>query len=225
MKELIKVCKALKIEINAEQEEKFLKYMESILEWNEKVNLTAIKDRDEFIKKHYIDSIVIGAFKEFKEAKNIIDVGTGGGFPGVPLAILFPEKEFVLIDSLNKRIKIINEVCEELNIKNVRAIHSRAEDLARDKNHRDKYDICISRAVANLSTLAEYCLPFVKTDGWFLPYKTEKAAEEIKLAEKAIEVLCGETIENRSTNVEGYDSNHQIIFIKKIKRTGKNYPR
>lgn len=130
--------------------DKFEKYMEGILEWNEKVNLTNITDRNEFIEKHYIDSIVVAQFEEMLGAKNIIDVGTGGGFPGVPLAILFPEKQFVLLDSLNKRLKIIDQLTHEIGIDNVITVHGRAEELAQKKEYREQFDLCISRAVANL---------------------------------------------------------------------------
>ena len=134
---------------------KFEEYMKGILEKNKYVNLTAITDRDEFIRKHYIDSLLCADSDEFINSQSVIDVGTGGGFPGIPLAIAFPEKDFILIDSLNKRIKIINELCEYIGITNVKAIHGRAEELARKKEYREHFDVCVSRAVANMSTLAE----------------------------------------------------------------------
>ena len=165
------IFRKLDIAFSPDKEDKLSGYMDEILELNQHINLTAITDRDEFIRKHYIDSLLCVSYDEFKNAKNIIDVGTGGGFPGVPLAVAFPEKNFVLIDSLNKRIKIINELCEKLGIMNVRAVHGRAEELARKKDMRDSFDLCVSRAVANMSTLTEYCLPFVKKGGCFIAYK------------------------------------------------------
>lgn len=148
--------------------ELFAKYMDGVLEWNEKVNLTNITDKNDFIVKHYIDSILCVDSDEFKEADTIIDLGTGGGFPGVPLAILFPNKKFTLVDSLNKRLKIIKELCDNLGIKNVDVVHGRAEELGHQKIMREKFDLCVSRAVANLSTLAELCLPFVAVGGSFV---------------------------------------------------------
>ena len=141
---------------------RFEKYMQLILEWNEKVNLTAITERDEFIKKHFVDSLCCLPLEEYKQSEIVIDVGTGAGFPGMPLAIVSPDKKFLLVDSLNKRIKILNEIIDELGLKNVEAVHGRAEELARNKLYREQFDICVSRAVSRLSVLSEYCLPFVK---------------------------------------------------------------
>ena len=162
------------------------KYMNEILEWNEKVNLTAIKSREEFIQKHYIDSLLCASADEFTNAKNIIDVGTGGGFPGVPLAVCFPEKKFILMDSLAKRLKIVDEICVKLDIKNVKTLHGRAEDLGRRKDFREHFDVCVSRAVANMSTLSEYCLPFVKLGGCFIAYKGTDCESELSDALKAV---------------------------------------
>lgn len=204
---------------------KFKKYMENILEWNNKVNLTSITDENEFIKKHYVDSILCCESRQFLCAKKIIDVGTGAGFPGIPLAIICPEKEFYLIDSLNKRIKIIESIAKDLNINNVRFYHGRAEDLAHSKEHREKYDLCVSRAVANLSVLSEYCLPFVKLGGWFAAYKSSGAEEEIKNSLKAIELLGGKMESYETFNLDGFDLDHKIIFIEKVKKTMTKYPR
>lgn len=191
MKQLERALTQLGISSDSSRIEKFRIYMEGILSWNKMVNLTSITDPEEFIEKHYMDSLLCVSYDEFQNSNSIIDVGTGGGFPGVPLAIAAPEKEFLLIDSLNKRIKIINELCEKAEIKNVTAIHGRAEELAKNKKYRQKFDLCVSRAVANLSVLSEYCLPFIKKGGWFLAYKGPDIREELKESRKAIQILGG----------------------------------
>lgn len=217
----------LQLNIRADQAalEKYKKYMEGILEWNEKVNLTSITEPEDFIKKHYIDSLLSVNCREFKNAKRIIDVGTGGGFPGIPLAIAAPDKEFVLMDSLNKRIKIINELCESIGIDNVTAVHARAEEMARNKKHRESYDLCVSRAVANLTTLSEYCLPFIKKGGWFLAYKGPDTEQELKDAKKAIGILGGELKREEKASLENFGLEHKIIFIQKNGTTPAKYPR
>lgn len=215
----------LNISYDDEIIKKYRLYMEGILDWNEKVNLTSITCRDEFIIKHYIDSVMCVPCKEFQNAERIIDVGTGGGFPGIPLALAAPDKEFVLMDSLNKRIKIINELCSEIGIDNVTAVHARAEELARNKNHREGYDLCVSRAVANLSTLSEYCLPFIKKGGYFLSYKGPDSEQEVKDAKKAISILGGKIERKEKASLESFDLEHKIIFIKKIKDTPAKFPR
>ncbi len=205
--------------------EKFRLYMEGVLQWNEKVNLTRITDPDEFISKHFIDSILCCGFDEFKCADRIIDVGTGGGFPGVPLAIVSPDKEYVLMDALNKRLKIIDELCDKAEIRNVTTVHSRAEDLAVKKEYRQQFDLCVSRAVANSAVLAEYCLPFIKRGGYFLAYKGPDVYEEAREAEKAIRILGGELTEIRDSNLKDFGIDHKIMVIKKIKDTPAKYPR
>lgn len=219
------IFRKLDIGFSPDKEDKLVGYMEEILELNQHINLTAITDREEFIKKHYIDSLLSVDCDEFKSAKTVIDVGTGGGFPGVPLAIAFPERKFVLIDSLNKRIKIINELCRKLGIKNVEAIHGRAEELARKNEMRESFDLCVSRAVANMSTLAEYCLPFVCKGGCFIAYKGPDCDEELKTAAKAIKVLGGKIIREYSPQFEGLPFDHKLIVIKKENNTGSKYPR
>ena len=210
---------------NDDKAAKYEGYMNRILELNESINLTTITDMEEFILKHYVDSITCADAEEFLEANSIIDVGTGGGFPGVPLAIAFPEKRFILIDSLNKRVKIINDLCAELGIKNVKAIHGRAEELGRQKNLRENFDLCISRAVANMSTLSEYCLPFVKIGGTFIAYKGPNCREEIENAELAIEKLGGEVYGVFYNELEGFNFDHVLVYVEKINSTPKKYPR
>lgn len=210
---------------NNDKAAKYEKYMYNILELNKSINLTTITDRDEFILKHYVDSITCANSDEFLEANSIIDVGTGGGFPGVPLAIAFPEKKFTLIDSLNKRVKIINDLCSKLGIKNVKAIHGRAEELGRQNNLRESFDLCISRAVANMSTLSEYCLPFVKIGGTFIAYKGPNCREEIENAELAMEKLGGEVYGVFYNELEGFEFDHVLVYIDKINSTPKKFPR
>ncbi len=206
-------------------DEKLKLYMEGILEANEYVNLTAITDPAEFEVKHIIDSLACIDFEEYKAAKKIIDVGTGAGFPGIPLAVNSPEKEFVLMDSLKKRLNIIDGLAEKLEIKNVTTVHARAEELAKDKNHREAYDLSVSRAVANLATLSEYCLPFIKVGGYLLAYKGPEADDEVREAKKAIEILGGKVKEIRTVEMEKYGINHKIVIIEKVKATPGKYPR
>ncbi len=225
MEELKIIFNQLNVEYDEDKENKLTEYMGNILELNEHINLTAITDRTEFIRKHYIDSLLCAGLSEFKEAGSVIDVGTGGGFPGVPLAIAFPDKEFTLIDSLNKRIRIINELCEKLGISNVTAVHGRAEELARRKNMRESFDLCVSRAVANMSTLSEYCIPFVKKGGAFIAYKGPDCGKEIEEASKAIKLLGGQVIREESPVVPGKHFEHKLIVIYKKENTLSKYPR
>lgn len=205
--------------------DQFRKYMLGILEWNEKVNLTSILEPDDFIKKHYIDSLLCINYKEFQQADLVIDVGTGGGFPGIPLALAAPDKEFVLIDSLNKRIKIINELCRDTGIQNVTAVHGRAEELARKKEYREKYDLCVSRAVANIATLSEYCLPFLRRGGCFLAYKGSDTQKELQSGKKAIRILGGKIVREEKACLNEFELNHKIIFISKVRNTPEKFPR
>ncbi len=203
--------------------EMFEQYMDGILEWNKKINLTAITDREEFISKHFVDSVLSYNFREYIDADSIIDIGTGAGFPGIPLAIVSPDKKFVLADSLNKRLKVINELASKIGIDNIETVHGRAEELAKNKKYREAFDLCISRAVANLAVLCEYCLPFIKVGGHLLAYKGPDAEEEVKMAEKAIKILGGKLIEIVSVDLDGYD--HNIVVIEKINKTPSKYPR
>lgn len=213
------------LECSDEQVSKLNKYMQGILEWNEKVNLTRITEPEEFLVKHYLDSLVCCRRDEFLKAKKIIDVGTGAGFPGIPLAVMSPDKQFVLMDSLNKRLKIIDELCLDAGITNVQTVHARAEELARNKQHREKYDLCVSRAVANMAVLAEYCLPFIKVGGCLMAYKGPEAAEEAEAAEKAIKLLGGEIQEIYEAKLDQYGISHNILIVKKIKNTASKFPR
>lgn len=210
------------IECTEEQLQKLTLYMGGILEWNEKVNLTAITEPEEFVERHYVDSLQVLNIGEFQEAAKILDLGTGGGFPGVPLAIICQEKDFTLVDSLAKRLKIIDELTEKLEIENTETVHGRFEDLARDDDHREKYDMVVSRAVAEMAVLAEYALPFIKVGGVLIAYKTagEKLDVEIDAAKKAIKTLGGQL--SRIKNVRG---DHALVIISKVKATPTKYPR
>lgn len=225
MEKLERALSALKIEYDKKMLLKFEKYMDGILLKNRHINLTAITDRDEFIVKHFIDSLLSAGQPEAEKAEKVIDVGTGAGFPGIPLAIVYPEKEFLLMDSLNKRLKIIDELCMELEIKNVITIHSRAEDLAGKKEYRENYDLCVSRAVANMATLSEYCLPFIKKGGYFLAYKGPECESELREGEKAIKILGGKIADIREAELPDFNLAHKIIYIEKIKETAAKYPR
>lgn len=220
---LIKNLSEINVEFSAEQIDKLYLYMNLLLEWNKKINLTAITDPKEIITKHFIDSLT--AAKYIKEGSSIIDCGTGAGFPGIPLSIYRPDVKFVLIDSLNKRVNFLNEVIEKLRLNNVIAIHTRAEDLAYEKEHREKYDYAVSRAVANMSTLLEYLLPFCKINGEAICMKGANIEEELNNSKKALEVLNSkiEKIDNFVLPFSDYSRN--IIIVKKINQVSSKYPR
>ena len=211
------------IEINDEQIEKFDLYMKLLLEWNEKINLTAITEKDDIILKHFVDSLTI--LKYVDESDKIIDIGTGAGFPGIPIKIMNEEANITLLDSLNKRINFLNIVINELKLDNIVSIHGRAEELARNKAHREKYDVAVSRAVANLSTLTEYMLPFIKVGGKCICMKGANVKEEIDKAKNAIKKLGGQIEIVDNFYLSENDNERNIVIIKKIKETEPKYPR
>lgn len=205
--------------------EKLDRYKALVLEWNKKFNITAITESDEFDLKHLLDSLYLLKLKEIKEAKSIIDVGTGGGFPGIPLKICQKDTKFTLLDALNKRIRFLDVVIDDLALTNIETIHGRSEDLAREEKYRDNIEVCVSRAVASLDTLAEFCLPLVKVGGYFISMKGSSAHEELDQAKKAIEILGGKL--DRVYDYTLVDGDHQrsIIVIKKVKPCPDKYPR
>jgi 16S rRNA (guanine527-N7)-methyltransferase len=213
------------LDFNEDKYDKFIKYKELIKEWNEKVNLTAITEDSEIIKKHFIDSIKVFKFQELKNAKKVIDIGTGGGFPGIPMKIINPSSKVVLLDSLNKRINFLNEVIKELKLNDIETIHGRAEDFAQENRYRERFDVAVSRAVANLTVLTEFCLPYVKVGGCFVALKGPAIEEEMKEAKNAIKILGGDVEEILKVDIEGSDLNHNLVIIRKLKETPKKYPR
>ena len=215
------------IELTAEMEEQFLLYYNMLIEWNSFMNLTAITDFDEVLKKHFTDSVsLIRAIPDLGEKKyRIIDIGTGAGFPGIPLKIVFPNISVVLLDSLNKRVNFLKEVISKLQLTDITAMHGRAEDFAQNKEYRESFDLCVSRAVANLATLSEYCLPFIKKNGRFISYKSEKVSEEFEISGKAISVLGGEYENQVTFELPDSDIYRNLFVIKKKSATPGKYPR
>ena len=230
MNKLVNICNKINIEISDDQINCFEKYYELLIEKNKVMNLTAITDKEDVIVKHFIDSIALIPYLldkgiNINNKLKIIDIGTGAGFPGLPLKIMMPDVKFTLLDSLNKRVSFLNEVIDELKLKDIKALHGRAEDYASDNKYREKYDICVSRAVANLSTLSEYCIPFVKEDGYFISYKAGESEEEINNSKNAIKILGGKINKVEEFVLPGTDASRVFVFIRKQELTDKKYPR
>lgn len=215
------------ITLSDTQKEQFLKYYELLVEWNGFMNLTAITEFDDVMKKHFADSLsLVKAYSEIRTEKlKVIDIGTGAGFPGIPLKIVFSQIELTLLDSLQKRLKFLQEVIDQLGLGEVELIHGRAEDFCKPSMKREQYDLCVSRAVANLATLSELCLPYVKVGGKFIPYKSEKAEEEVKAAKKAIGLLGGEVKDQIEFELPESNIGRTLVVIEKKNATPKKFPR
>lgn len=215
----------LGISMTEKMEHQLIHYYEMLVEWNKVMNLTAITAFDEVLEKHFLDSISLAKYFDLQKKIQLIDVGTGAGFPGVPLKIFYPELNILLVDSLNKRINFLNEVISQLNFENIKAVHGRAEELARDKEYRNRFDLCVSRAVANLASLSEYCLPFVKIGGVFAAYKSIDIESEVEQSRKAVHILGGEIIDVKKFQLPDTEYSRSIVMIENKKQTSKKYPR
>lgn len=222
---LINGCKQLGIELNEIQIEQFMIYYEFLIEKNKVMNLTGITEFDEVMVKHFLDSLAIVKAVNMSKVKRMLDMGTGAGFPGIPLKIVFPQVEAVLMDSLNKRILFLQELIEKCRIKKITAVHGRAEEFAKKKEYRETFDLCVSRAVANLSSLSEYCLPYVKTEGLFISYKSGNIDTEVQNAGNAIKVLGAQKKEVIKFQLPDSDIERSFIVIQKKKATPARYPR
>ena len=225
LKVLEQGCEELGIALNDTQKQQFIAFYEYLAEKNKVMNLTGITEFQEVLVKHFLDSLACVKAVDMTKVSKIMDIGTGAGFPGIPLKIVYPELEVVLLDSLNKRVKFLNAVIEKLQLKGIRAIHGRAEDYAKQQEYREQFDLCVSRAVANLATLSEYCLPYVKKGGVFLPYKSGEIDEEVVQAKKAVTILGGTLREVIKFQLPGSEIGRSFVKIEKVKPTAKRYPR
>ena len=205
------------------QAEQFLEYYRRLIETNRVMNLTAITEFEDVVEKHFLDSVLAARYFDFSSAQSLIDVGTGAGFPGIPLKILYPQLQVVLLDSLRKRVDFLQEIVDNLKLCSVEAVHGRAEEIGRDARFRESFDVCVSRAVANLSTLSEYCTPFLKTGGVFISYKSGTADEEAENAAGAIKKLGCRRVKTDKYSLG--EAGRSLIFIERVERLGSQYPR
>ena len=211
--------------LNEEQKDKFSDYYDLLIEWNQVMNLTAITEFDEVVEKHFLDSISLAAYIKLNEHWKIIDVGTGAGFPGIPLKIMFPGLRVLLADSLNKRVRFLNAVIDKLKLNHIEAVHCRAEELAHKHEYREQYDLCVSRAVANLSSLSEYCLPYVKEGGMFAAYKSAGIEKETEDSKNAVKLLGGKLRKVMQFQLADTEYLRSFVLIDKVKHTPNKYPR
>ena len=225
MSEIKEVFDKMHIELPDGALELLNRYYEMLIDTNKVMNLTTITEYSEVVIKHFADSAAIGCITDMNGNIDVIDVGTGAGFPGIVLKIVYPQLSVVLLDSLNKRVNFLKNVITELGLKDISAIHGRAEDIARNKDYREKFDLCVSRAVANMSSLSEYCLPFVKVGGRFIPYKADGCDEEVKTASKAVNTLGGKIRKIESYVIPDTDICRKFVVIDKLRNTSAKYPR
>ncbi len=215
----------LNIQMSGRMEEQFFSYYQLLLKWNKVMNLTAITLYDEVLEKHFVDSAALGAYMDLDQELKVIDVGTGAGFPGIPLKILFPKLEILLADSVNKKIKFLNEVIQQLGLTHISAVHGRAEELAQKSEYREQFDLSVSRAVADLSILSEYCIPFIKKGGVFISYKSGNIEAEAEESQTAVSVLGGKLREIQKFQLPETDYQRSLVIIDKIESTPDKYPR
>ena len=225
MSEIKEVFDKMHIELPDGALELLNRYYEMLVDTNKVMNLTAITEYSEVVIKHFADSAAIGCITDMNGNIDVIDVGTGAGFPGIVLKIVYPQLSVVLLDSLNKRVNFLKNVITELGLTDISAIHGRAEDIARNKDYREKFDLCVSRAVANMSSLSEYCLPFVKVGGRFISYKADGCDEEVKTASKAVNILGGKIRKIESYVIPDTDICRKFVVIDKLRNTSAKYPR
>ncbi len=217
--------KDISIQLDDNKRNQFMDFYKLLIEWNQYMNLTAITEYEELVEKHFVDSLSIVKAINLCEKENIIDIGTGAGFPGIPIKIIYPHLKVTLLDSLNKRVKFLNTIIEKLELKNINVIHGRAEDYAKQKEYREKYELCVSRAVANLSTLSEYCIPYISVGGMFISYKSDEIDEELLKSKNAVKILGAKISDVIRFQLPGTDIRRSFIKIEKIKNTPKIYPR